>query len=361
MPIYQVLILLCAALALGGVLGAWVVRNRMDAQQSELPEPPPSLPLADVERYVSGIDRLATQVTPIWSSHIEASRVQMEQAISELTKRFAGITANLNVTLKASDSSINNSSGDGVFVTSNAHLQEVVRSLDAALQENREVLSRIHSLASSIDELKTMAKEVARIAEQTNLIALNAAIEAARAGEAGRGFAVVADEVRKLSNLSGETGKLIGAKVEQVSSAINTTLAAVEKSAENEAIAVATSSDNIRAVLTNLQVAFENLQHYSSSLGSSAHAIKREIDESLVQFQFQDRIGQVLAHVRDSIDTFSHYVDHSHAGGYTALKPLATEDMLSALSNTYTMESERHDHSGDRHATETDTSEITFF
>ena len=359
MTIYHVLILIVTSLSCGG-LGFWMGRKSVSAPIQSAIEPTQTLDSYVVKRYVQSIEEFAEHITPAWSKHIEMSRHEMEVAIGQLTQRFSSITVNLDNALNDQGASLNTNDGD-IFVASNQRLQQVVNSLETALQENLIVLNHIRSLSGYIEELKNMATEVARIAGQTNLIALNAAIEAARAGEAGRGFAVVADEVRKLSHLSGETGKMIGTKVEQINTAMSAALHAVEQSTEDEAIAVAASNDNIHAVLDNLQQVFEIQRHYSNNLGESARNIRAEIDESLIQFQFQDRIGQVLCHVRDSIDEFPRFVLQSHSSGIESLKPLNTQHLLDSLKSTYTMEAEHQAHSQAHAPVSQSTPDITFF
>lgn len=358
MHVYEILALLLMGVAAGG-LGFWLGRRASaDAQAQPAESAGNGVDVNNIKPFVESVETFAQLITPAWATHIETCRQQMEQAVNQLTVRFAGITSNLDATLSTSGAALRDDHGD-VFHVSRERLQGVVQTLEAATQENVVILENIRSLAKFIEELKNMAKEVARIADQTNLIALNAAIEAARAGEAGRGFAVVADEVRKLSQLSGQTGKLIGSKVEQINASINHALSAVEKSTSVEAEAVAASNIGIQEVLENLQAVFNQLHHCSSDLGCSAKAIKGEIDESLVQFQFQDRIGQILMHVRDSINEFPHHVNASRASDMERLQPLDTSAMLEALKSSYTMEAELNAHGGGSHAAAAD--EITFF
>jgi methyl-accepting chemotaxis protein len=314
-------------------------------------------------KSISGLDELCVDVLPVWSRQIEMARGNTEEAITDLTIRFANLSQRLESAVAASQGT----AGGGVVSllnTSQSDLNSIIASLRSALQMKSVMLKEIQSLSQLTESLKTMAKDVGDIASQTNLLALNAAIEAARAGEVGRGFAVVADEVRKLSTLSGETGKKISETVETVNNAIAATLRASEQYARQDEEMVVNSERVIENVLAQFHTATSGLSDSTEALRQESQAIGGEIAEVLVALQFQDRVSQMLALVRNDLEKLEKHLElhEQEVAEGRFLGPIDARAWLEELSRTYTMPEQHALHGGgQKPAAKTDEADITFF
>lgn len=304
-----------------------------------------------MDDYVAKRQQFGEEIAPVWTGQIENSRQQMETAISELSQRFSGIVDKLDNTVQMTDTATS-SIGDAdsglvaVFAKSEQQLGAVVSSLESSMSSKNEMLGKVQTLDQFTKELQQMAADVAQIAWQTNLLAINAAIEAAHAGETGRGFSVLAQEVRKLSGLSGDTGRRITEKVGLINTAIAEARHTAETSTEAERRSMDGSRETIAAVLGELRGVTEALVASTSLLKDESLGIKAEIGEALVQLQFQDRVSQIMSHVKHNIELLPGVLDDNRRQfeQQGALQPLQAQGLLAELEKTYAMRDERRVH-----------------
>ncbi len=158
--------------------------------------------------------------------------------------------------------------------------QENILSLTKTVQSNGEqeleLASRLNQLSVDADQVKDVLIVISDIAEQTNLLALNAAIEAARAGEHGRGFAVVADEVRKLAERTQKSLSEINATINIVIQAINDSAEQMNQNAKHVE-ALLSVSDEVEEKITNISSVME----HAAVVTGSSYEISVKTDQSI--------------------------------------------------------------------------------
>lgn len=281
------------------------------------------------------------RVIGIWGRQLANVREQIERAVTGLTSRFAGIVARLDNTVDSSETRSRQQAEEASQDAQDAdkHLGAVVDALRQIREGRNALAEELGAIVARTSELQKMADEVRQIAFQTNMLSLNAAIEAAHAGEAGRGFAVVAHEVRLLSDSSREMGQSINNRVAGINEALQGIAERSRSVAGLDEAAIATSEKNIRAVLQRQRERIQDYARSAESVRGEAASIRDDVEGSLVDLQFQDRVSQILAQIVETMqggDTAGNGVDDD-----TGHDPL-----LDDIARSYTTAEQRAIHVG---------------
>jgi methyl-accepting chemotaxis protein len=231
---------------------------------------------AEVSDAASQLSLSAKRVT------VESSR--QSEAATQAAQAVEDTSANISAAAEAADE-VRRLSEDSLTstATGNKRLMEMVSELDRAGVSVEQVSAAVNDFVSSTNSIASMTRQVKEIADQTNLLALNAAIEAARAGEQGRGFAVVADEVRKLAEKSARSATEIDSVTESLgvkSSAVEAAIANGERSLESCQSLIKHTVETLTGANDAVSQAAQGAQRIAASVKQQAK-VSSEISRSV--------------------------------------------------------------------------------
>ncbi len=247
------------------------------------------------------------------SAQVERT-IQVSTASEQMSQASLDIAKNANnISDSAKDMVSTAQNGNGIVAKSVEEVKEIARTV----HKSADFVKELGDQSGKIGEIVLVINE---IADQTNLLALNAAIEAARAGEAGRGFAVVADEVKKLAERTSKSTQEIGGMINAIKSGVDRAVESMGEASEKVKTGVQLSSEagmalsEIVSSSSNLQSMVQQIATAIEEMNSTTDEIAKDIEQVAAVTRDSSSAAEQVTHAALDLSTLSVTLENSVSG-----------------------------------------------
>ncbi len=216
----------------------------------------------EVARYTANTQEITNQLAEA-SEHQAQEIAGASAAINEMAMSIDQVSANAEESAAVAERSVQIASNGAEVVNRSIQGMDIIR------EQIQETSKRIKRLGESSQEIGNIVALINDIADQTNILALNAAIQASMAGEAGRGFAVVADEVQRLAERSASATKQIETLVKTIQTDTNEAVISMEQTT-SEVVRGANLTKDAGVALDEIQTVSNNLAKLIANISDAA-------------------------------------------------------------------------------------------
>lgn len=238
---------------------------------------------AGIEQLASSAQSLSA-VTEQTNLEVSSQKEETEQVATAMNQMTATVH---DVARNAEEAALAAQTADGKVESGQQVVRQSMARIEQLADSATSASSSIESLSAEIQNIGTVLEVIKSVAEQTNLLALNAAIEAARAGEQGRGFAVVADEVRALARRTQQSTEEIERLVSALRSAAHSSVQQIQSSGELVKLAVSDALQT-ESALGSIAAAVSLIQQMNQQIAAAAEeqsSVAEEINRSVTSIR----------------------------------------------------------------------------